>query len=107
MQVQVLLQSLRIKTIDDISPYNLVRQTAGILVLSLGNVGKYTFSMGEDVLPETRLIEKSVTIKRFEYSPLDKELKKQTDITGKQNQRLNKDYEFQKKEGHEAINKGK
>ena len=101
------LQSLIIKTIDDVSQYDLIRQTAGIFVLSLENVCKYTFSMDEDVLPETRLIEKAVTIKRFEYSPLGKELKKQSDITGKQNQGLSRDYEFEKKEGHEAINKEK
>ena len=32
--------------------------------------------MGEDVLPEQRLLEKATTIKRFEYSPLNKEKNK-------------------------------
>ena len=32
----------------------------------------------KDVLPEKGLLEKAATIKRFEYSPLGKELKAQT-----------------------------
>ena len=34
----------------------------------------------EDVLPEKGLLERTATIKIFEYSPLDSKLKKQTDI---------------------------
>ena len=34
----------------------------------------------KDVLPEKNLLEKSVVLKRSEYSPLDKELKAQTDV---------------------------
>ena len=48
--------------------------------LSLGSVGKYEFLTGQEVLLEKRLLEKAATIKRFEYSPLGSELKKQTDI---------------------------
>ena len=51
---------------------------------------------GEDALPEIGLLEKSAKIKRFEYSPLGCELKKQTDAVGKQYQALNKVYEFKK-----------
>ena len=59
--------------------------------MSWGNVCKYEFLTGEDVLPEKGLLEKAATIKRFEYSPLGKELKKQTDIA-KDQDKLFKDY---------------
>ena len=42
------------------------------------------------------LLEKAVTIKRLEYSPLGKELKAQTDIAKKQYQRLDDTHEFGK-----------
>ena len=38
---------------------------------------------GKDVLVEKDLLEKAATIKRFEYSPLGSELKKQTNIVKK------------------------
>ena len=56
--------------------------------LSSENVSKFEFLTGKDVLPEKDLLEKAATIKRFEYSPLDKELKAQTDIAKKQYQKL-------------------
>ena len=65
--------------------YNLDRQTAKILALSSGNVGKYDFLT---VLLEKELSEKATTVKRIEYSPLGSELKKQTDIVVKQYQGL-------------------
>ena len=34
------------------------------------------------------MLQKAATLKRFEYSPLGKELKAQTEITKKRNQRL-------------------
>ena len=40
--------------------------------------------------------QKKTTIKGFEYSPLGKELKAQTDITKKQYQGLDKVYDFDK-----------
>ena len=52
---------------------------------------------GDDVLPEKDLFGKAARVKIFEYLPLSSELKKQTDITKKQNQRLDKIYEFYKK----------
>ena len=61
-----------------------------VSTLSSENVGKYKLLMSEDVLSERDLLEKSATIKRFEYSPLDSELKKQTDIAKKQYQWLDK-----------------
>ena len=50
----------------------------------------------KDILPEEDLLEKASTIKRFEYSPLDKESKAQTDIAKKQYQKLGDTYEFDK-----------
>ena len=49
---------------------------------------------GKDVLPEKDLPEKAVTTKRFEYSPLDKDLKAQTNISKKQYQKLENDYKL-------------
>ena len=47
--------------------YNLDRQTAKILALSLENIGKYEFLMCENVLPKKELLEKPAAIKIFEY----------------------------------------
>ena len=66
------------------------------MALSTGNIGKYEFLKGEDVLLEKRQLEKAA-IKRFECSPLDSELTKQTDNLGRQYQGLDKVYEFDKK----------
>ena len=63
---------------------NLDRQTAKISALSSGNISKYEFLTGNDVLPEKDLLEKDAAIKRFEYFPLCKELKKQTSVVEKQ-----------------------
>ena len=56
------------------------------MALSSGNVGKYEFLTGEDVLPEKGLLIKAATIRRFEYSPLGIELEKQINISKKQYQ---------------------
>ena len=50
------------------------------MALSSGNVVKFEFLTGEHVLTEKELLEKSATIKIFEYLPLGKELKAQIDI---------------------------
>ena len=50
--------------------YYLDRQTLKISALSPGNVNKYDFLTGKDVLPEKELSEKATLMKRFEYSPL-------------------------------------
>ena len=47
--------------------YNLDRQTAKISALWSGNVSKYKFLTGKDVLPEKNLLEKADAMKRFEY----------------------------------------
>ena len=70
--------------------YNLDRQTAKISALSSGNVSKYEFLSGKDVLTEEYLLEKAAAIKIFEYSLVGSELKKQTNVAEKQYQGLNK-----------------
>ena len=50
------------------------------MALSSGNIGKYEFLTGKDVLAEKGLLEKAATVKRFGYSTFSSELKKQTDI---------------------------
>ena len=67
----------KIKTIDNKieqnnAQYNLEIQTAKISTLSSETVSKYEFLTGKDVLPEKNLLEKTITVKRFEYSQLDK-----------------------------------
>ena len=59
--------------------YDLDRKTAKISALSSGNVSKYEFLTGKDVLTEKNLLEKAATMKRFEYLPIGKKLKAQTD----------------------------
>ena len=91
--------SEKIKTIDNKieqnkTQYNLDRQTAKISVLLSGNVSKYKFSTGKDDLPEKDLLEKAATMKRFEYSPLAKEIKAQTDTAKKQYQKVAETFEF-------------
>ena len=49
--------------------YNLDRQTGNISALSSGNVSKYEFLSGQDVLPKKDLLEKASALKSFEYSP--------------------------------------
>ena len=53
---------------------------------------------GKDVLPEKDWLEKATALKRFEYSPLGKELKKQTSVAEKQYQDFDKVLNYDKKE---------
>ena len=62
--------------------------------MSSGNVSKYEFLTGKDVLPEKHLPEKAATMKRFKYSPLGKELKKQTSVAEKHYKKLVDTFEF-------------
>ena len=75
---------------------NLGRQTADIFVLSLGNVSKSEFLIGKDVLPVKNLLEKAARMKRFQYSPLGKDVKGQTDIAKKLYKKLDNTFEFDK-----------
>ena len=95
--------SEKIKTIDNEieqnkAQYVLDRQTAKISALSSGNFSKYEFLTGKDVLPEKDLLEKAAAMKRFKYSPLGKELKKQTSVAEKQCQKLGNAFKSNKKE---------
>ena len=91
--------SEKIKIIDNKigqnkAQYDLDRQQVRFYhqVISSGNVGKYKFLTGKYVLLETGQLEKAATIKRFEYSPLGIELKKQTDIAKERYQGLDEVY---------------
>ena len=50
----------------------------------------------KDALLEKHLLGKAATMKRFEYCPLGKELKAQTDIAKKQYQTLGSTFEVNK-----------
>ena len=76
MSISEKIKTTDIKIEQNKAQYNLDRQTAKISALSSGNVSKYEFLTSKDVLPEKYLLEKAATMKRFEYSPLGKELKK-------------------------------
>ena len=70
--------------------YNLDRQTAKISALSSGNVSKYEFLSGKDVLFVKNLLGKAAELKRFEYSLLGKAFEKQTNVIKKQTEVINK-----------------
>ena len=93
--------SEKIETIDNKikqnkALYNLDRETAEISTFLSGNVSRYEFLTGKDVLPEKDFLEKATTMKRFEYSPLGKEFKGQTEIAKKQYQKLDNTFGFDK-----------
>ena len=93
----------KIKRVDNKMEQNkaqnyLDRQTAKTFALSSENVSKYDFLTSKGVFPEKDLLEKAAALKRFEYSPLDKELKKQTSVSEKQYQKLNNAFESNKRE---------
>ena len=48
---------------------------------------------GKDILPEKVLLEKAAALKRFEYSPLGKELKEETSAAEKQYHKSNLVYD--------------
>ena len=73
--------------------------------MSSGNASKFEFLTGKDVLSEKDLLQKAAAIKRFEYSPLDKELKKQTSVAEKQYQSFDKVFNHDKKEEPVKIKK--
>ena len=102
--------SEKIKTIinkieQNKAQYNLDRQTAKISALSSGNVSKYEFLTEKGVLPEKDLLEKAATRKRFKYSPLCEELKKQTSVNEKQYQSFDKIFNHDEKEETVTIKK--
>ena len=60
---------------------------------------------GKDVLTGKDLLEKAATTKKFEYSPLGKELKKQTSLAEKQYQSFDKVFNHDEKEEPVKIKK--
>ena len=76
--------------------YNLGRQTGKMSAFSSVYASKYEFSTGKNILPEKDLLEKVAAIKRFEYSPLGKELKVQTSAAEKQYQKVDRVFESNK-----------
>ena len=81
--------SEKIKAIDskiekNKGQYDFDGVTAKISALSSVNVSEYECLTGKDVLPQKNMLEKVATMKRFEYSFLDKKLKTETDIAKKQ-----------------------
>ena len=63
----------------------------------------YEYLTDEGVYWKKDLLEKAATAKRFEYSPLGSELKKQADITKKQYPGIDKVYEFDKDNGFKRL----
>ena len=78
MSISEKIKTINNKIEQDKTQYNLDRQTAKISVLSLGNDSKYELLTRKDVLAEKDLLEKAAATKRFEYSWLSSELRKQT-----------------------------
>ena len=62
---------------------------------------------GKDVFAEKDYQEKATALKRFEYSPLGKELKAETSVVEKQYQKLNKIFESDDEEEPITIKKEK
>ena len=85
--------------------YNLDKQSAKISVLSTVNVIKFEFLTSKDVLSEKDFLEKAAAIKRFEYSPLGEDLKKQTNVAEKQYWKFYRVSESNKNEEDKTKNK--
>ena len=67
MSISKKIKAIKNKIEQNKARYNLDRQAANISALSSENVNKYEFLTGKDVLPEKCLLEKPVSIRRFEY----------------------------------------
>ena len=107
MSIKGKIKATNNKTKKNKAQYNLDRQTVKISALLSGNVSKYEFLTSKDVLLEKDLLEKAATIKRFEYSFLDKNLKAKTSAAEKQYQVLNKIFKADEKEELVTIKKEK
>ena len=79
-------------------------KNAKILTLSSGNVSRYEFFTGKDVLPEN-LLEETTKIKRFEHSSLGSELKKQTELARNSIKGLKTFFEYCKEESVKITKK--
>ena len=69
MSISEKIKTINNKIEQNKAQYNLDRQINKICVSSSGNVNKCEFLTGKDLLPETDLLQKAATMKRFEYSP--------------------------------------
>ena len=105
MNISEKIEAINNKIEQNKYQYDLDRQIAKIKALSLGNVSKYEFLTGKDLLPEKELLEKAAAMKRLEYSSLGKELKKQTSVAEKLQQEFYNASESNKKEEDKAKNK--
>ena len=65
MTVSVKIKSIDNKIEENKVQYNLDRQTANTLALSLKNIDKYEILTGGDILTEKELLQKSATIKNL------------------------------------------
>ena len=72
MSISAKVKAINNKTEQNKVQYDIYKQTAKISALSSGNISKYEFLTDEDVLPQKDLLEKASTIKKFEYSLLQK-----------------------------------
>ena len=88
MSISEKIKAINNKIEQNKTQYNLDRETATISALSSRTISKYEFFTSEDVPPKKDLLEKAVAIKTFKYSPLGKEMKKQTSVAEKQYQKL-------------------
>ena len=104
MSISEKIKTISNKIEQNKAQYNLDRQTAKISALSSGNVSKYEFLTEKGVLPEKDLLEKAATRKRFKYSPLCEELKKQTSVN-EQYQSFDKIFNHDEKEETVTIKK--
>ena len=95
MSISEKIKTVNNKIEENKAQYNLDRQTAKVSASSSGNVSKNEFLTDKDVLREKDLLERAAALKRFEYSPLGKELKNQTSVTEKQYQSFDKVFKNQ------------
>ena len=76
--------------------YNSDGQTSKISALSSGNISKYKFLTGKGSFARKRLARKAAALKKFEYFPLGKKLKRQTSVAEKEYQKLDNVYNKRK-----------
>ena len=68
MSINAKIKAIKNKIKQNKAQCNLDRQTAKISALSSGNVSKYEFLSGKDVLPEKSLLENAATMERVKYN---------------------------------------
>ena len=68
MSINAKIKAIKNKIEQNKAQCNLDRQTAKISTLSSGNVSKYEFLSGKDVLPEKSLLENAATMERVKYN---------------------------------------